>query len=48
MKDHKLAKQAFVEFRKYMAEMVDEQKRNGDAKERADGGNLLENFVNAV
>lgn len=48
VKEHKLAKQAFVEFQKYMEEMVAEQKQSTTSKEQAEGGNLLENFVNAT
>lgn len=47
VKEHKLAKQAFIEFRKYMETMVDQQKQYKDAQNGKEGGNLLENFVNA-
>ncbi|KAF2704108.1 cytochrome P450 [Pleomassaria siparia CBS 279.74] len=48
VKEHRLARQAFVEFRKYMEEMVQEQKRMAGAKQPTGHVNLLENFVSAA
>ncbi|KAF2109771.1 cytochrome P450 [Lophiotrema nucula] len=47
LQGHKLAKQAYTEFRRYMEEMVDEQKKAADSGGGLEEGNLLENFVNA-
>jgi cytochrome P450 len=46
--EHKLARQAFDEFGKYMEEMVDEEKQASADKKRANDGNLLQNFVSAA
>src|SRR4051812_10670284 len=46
-KDHKLPRQAYAEFKKYMEEMVEEQKRAAASKERTANVNHLESFVSA-
>ncbi|KAF1948751.1 cytochrome P450 [Byssothecium circinans] len=48
VKEHRLARQAFVEFRKYLEEMVEEQTQTAAGKGRTEDINLLQNFVSAA